>query len=70
LVGIISKQEIREGVFLADALTKVVDVHVMTSVLNTNENEEPLVELEEVDLAQEVIQPCVNYADRKLFWNN
>lgn len=49
LVGVIDKCEIREGVTIAASLTKVVDGYVMTSILNTNDNEvevqEPLVEL-------------------------
>jgi hypothetical protein len=39
----------------------------MTSVLNAKENvveiEEPLTELEGIDLTQELTQPCVNYAE-------
>jgi hypothetical protein len=42
----------------------VVGGHIMTSLLNTNENEKPLLELEEIDLPQELTQTCVNYADR------
>jgi hypothetical protein len=47
------KQEIQDGIFLAGFLTKVVDGHVMTSILNTNETEaeiqDPIVELDEID---------------------
>jgi hypothetical protein len=48
----------------------VVNGHVMTRVLDMNENEveieEQLGELEETDLTKVVLQPCVNYADREV----
>jgi len=57
-------------VYLAEALTMVVNGHVMTRVLDMNENEveieEQLGELEETDLTKVVLQPCVNYADREV----
>jgi hypothetical protein len=53
LVGIIRKCEIREGVYIAASLTRVVNGYAMTSILNTNDAEvrmqEPLVELDEFD---------------------
>jgi hypothetical protein len=56
-VGVISKSEIQEGVFMAAALTKVVDGCAVTSILNVNEVEaeisEPIVRLDEVDLVKE-----------------
>jgi hypothetical protein len=68
-VGIVRKQEIT-GVFLVEALIKVLDEYVMTSTLNTNESkieiEEPIIEIEEVDLDQEVDQGCINYEDREV----
>jgi hypothetical protein len=55
LVGITNKCEIQQGVVLAASITKVVDGYVMTSILNTNDEEvelhEPVVELDEVDPA-------------------
>jgi hypothetical protein len=38
-VGVISKSELQEGVFMAAALTKVVDGCVVTSILSVNEVE-------------------------------
>jgi hypothetical protein len=68
-VGIVRKQKIREGVFLAEALTRATDGYVMTSILNTNDSEieieEPVIELEEVDLDREMDQGCVNYENRE-----
>ena len=56
-VGVISKCEIQEGVFMAATLTKVVDGYALTSILNVNETEteipETMVRLDEVDLANE-----------------
>lgn len=55
-VGILDKCEIQEGIFMAGSLTKVIDGYVITSILNTNEEEaeiqEPLVELNEVEPVQ------------------
>jgi hypothetical protein len=52
-LGIIEKHEIQKGVFLAATLTKVVEGHVLTSMLNTNDAEtvvhEPVIRLEEVE---------------------
>jgi hypothetical protein len=52
-LGIIEKHEIQRGVFLAATLTKVVEGHVLTSMLNTNDAEtvvhEPVIRLEEVE---------------------
>jgi len=57
LVGMTNKCEIQKEVIIAASLTKVVDGYAMTSILNTNYTEvtvlEPLVELDEVDLAWE-----------------
>jgi hypothetical protein len=53
LVGILDKQEIQEGIFMAGSLTKVITGYVITSILNTNDEEveiqEPLVELEDIE---------------------
>jgi hypothetical protein len=38
-VGIIHKQQLQDGVFLAASLTAAVDGYAMTSVQNTNEEE-------------------------------
>ena len=55
-MGILDKCEIQEGIFMAGSLTKVIDGYVITSILNTNEEEaeiqEPLVELNEVEPVQ------------------
>jgi hypothetical protein len=60
-------KEIQGKIFLAEALAKVVDGHVMTSILNANETEaetdETLVEFEKTDPTQEEIRPSVSYAD-------
>jgi hypothetical protein len=39
LVGITNKCQIQEGVIMAASLTIVVDVYVMTSILNTNDTD-------------------------------
>jgi hypothetical protein len=39
MVGIVRKQEIQERVSLAEALTKAVEGHIMTSILIMNKNE-------------------------------
>ena len=53
-VGVMQKCEIQEGVFMAAALTRVIDGRVVTSIVNVNEAEaeisEPMVRLDEVDL--------------------
>jgi hypothetical protein len=58
LIWIIDKCEMREGVVIAASLTEVADVCVMTSILNTNDREvemqEPLLQLDEVDLAWDI----------------
>jgi hypothetical protein len=68
-VGLTRKQEIQEGVFLAEALKRVKDGRVMTSFINANENEfevdESSVKLQKIGLTQEVIQPRVCYANRE-----
>jgi hypothetical protein len=50
VIGVAQKQDIQEDVFLAELLTRIVDGHVLTIILNTNETkaevEEPLLELE------------------------
>jgi hypothetical protein len=67
-LGIVRKQE-KRGVFLVEAVTRLTDGYVMTSILNTNESEieieEPVTELEEVDLDREMVQSCVNYENRE-----
>jgi len=56
-VGMTAKYELQEGVYMAAALTKVVNGYALTSILNTNEVEtdifEPTVHLDEVDFAGE-----------------
>ena len=57
LVGMTNKCDIQKGVIIAASLTRVVDGYAITSILNTNDAEvnvqEPLVELDEVDLTWE-----------------
>ena len=57
LVGVTNKGELQKGVIIAASLTRVVNGYAITSILNTNDTEvnvqEPLVELDEVDLAWE-----------------
>jgi len=57
LVGMTNKCKIQIGVIIAASLTKVVDGYAIASILNTNYTEvtvqEPLVELDEVDLTWE-----------------
>ena len=57
LVGVTNKGELQKGVIIAASLTRVVDGYAITSILNTNDTEvnvqEPLVELDEVDLTWE-----------------
>jgi len=57
LVGMTNKCKIQKGVIIAASLTKVVDGYAITSILNTDDMEvtvqEPLVELDEVDLTWE-----------------
>jgi hypothetical protein len=50
--GIICKRELAPGIYLAEALTEVVDGYCVTSILNTSEDvtiEPPFVGLEEVE---------------------
>jgi len=58
LIWIIDKCEMQERFVIAASLTKVADVYVMTSILNTNDREvemqEPLVQLDEVDPAWDI----------------
>jgi hypothetical protein len=53
LIGIMDEHEIQDDIFLVGSLTKVVEGHVLNSILNTNESEaeiqEPTVELDEID---------------------
>jgi hypothetical protein len=53
LVGILDKYEIQEGIFMAGSLTRTIDGYVITSILNTNDEEveiqEPLLELNKIE---------------------
>jgi hypothetical protein len=53
-IGVTRKGELQEGIFMAAALTKVVEGYIMTSILNVNDEEkqiqEPTVELDDVNL--------------------
>jgi hypothetical protein len=55
-VGVTSKCEIREGVFMAASLTEVIDGYILTSMLNTKDEEvevpEPVVELDTIDFME------------------
>jgi hypothetical protein len=50
--GLLVREEILEGVYMAGSLTKVVDGHVLTSMLNTRDEEieveKQVAELEEI----------------------
>jgi hypothetical protein len=50
--GLLERKEILEGLYMAGFLTKVVDGHVLTSMLNTRDEEveveEQVAELEEI----------------------
>jgi hypothetical protein len=53
-VGVISKCELQEGIFVAATLTQVVEGYAVTSILNTKEVEvvlpDPVVDLDELEL--------------------
>jgi hypothetical protein len=42
--GLIKKREVQEGVYMAGTLTKVINRHVLTSMLNTRDEEVKIVE--------------------------
>ena len=52
-VGMTNKRELKEGVILAAALTKLVDGYALMSILNTTDVETevqaPVVQLEEIE---------------------
>jgi hypothetical protein len=47
---VVDKCEVQEGVIIAASLTKVIDGYVMTSIINTGDNEveiqEPVIDLD------------------------